>query len=38
VILGADGARVDVPAGPKTALAHAVWDEVARRLEPATSD
>ncbi len=36
VILGADGASVDVPPGPKTALAHAVWDEVARRLEPAT--
>jgi phosphopantothenoylcysteine decarboxylase/phosphopantothenate--cysteine ligase len=35
VILGADGAHVDVPPGPKTALAHAVWDEVVRRLEPA---
>jgi phosphopantothenoylcysteine decarboxylase/phosphopantothenate--cysteine ligase len=38
VILGADGARVDVPSGPKTALAHAIWDEVARRLEPAPPD
>jgi phosphopantothenoylcysteine decarboxylase/phosphopantothenate--cysteine ligase len=35
VILGADGARVDVPTGPKAALAHTVWDEVVRRLEPA---
>jgi phosphopantothenoylcysteine decarboxylase / phosphopantothenate---cysteine ligase len=34
VILGADGARVDVPHGSKTALAHAVWDEVVRRLGP----
>jgi phosphopantothenoylcysteine decarboxylase/phosphopantothenate--cysteine ligase len=35
VILGADGARLDVPHGSKAALAHAVWDEVARRLPPA---
>jgi phosphopantothenoylcysteine decarboxylase/phosphopantothenate--cysteine ligase len=35
VILGADGTEIDVPPGPKTALAHAIWDEVARRLEPA---
>jgi phosphopantothenoylcysteine decarboxylase/phosphopantothenate--cysteine ligase len=34
VILGSDGVRVDVATGPKAALAHAVWDEVARRLEP----
>jgi len=34
VILGADGSRRDVPTGTKTALAHAVWDEVARRLVP----
>ena len=32
LILGADGARVDVPLGSKERLAHAVWDEVARRL------
>ena len=32
VILGADGAAVDVPHGSKTALAHVIWDEVARRL------
>ncbi|MGC4112681.1 MAG: bifunctional phosphopantothenoylcysteine decarboxylase/phosphopantothenate--cysteine ligase CoaBC [Nocardioides sp.] len=32
VLLGADGTEVDVPAGPKSAVAHAVWDEVARRL------
>jgi phosphopantothenoylcysteine decarboxylase/phosphopantothenate--cysteine ligase len=35
VILGADGTTRDVPPGTKTALAHAVWDEVARRLGPA---
>jgi len=34
VILGADGSRRDVPSGTKTALAHAVWDEVTRRLVP----
>jgi phosphopantothenoylcysteine decarboxylase/phosphopantothenate--cysteine ligase len=34
VILAADGSRHDVSPGSKTALAHAVWDEVARRLEP----
>jgi phosphopantothenoylcysteine decarboxylase/phosphopantothenate--cysteine ligase len=32
VLLGADGAAVDVPRGSKTAVAHAIWDEVARRL------
>jgi phosphopantothenoylcysteine decarboxylase/phosphopantothenate--cysteine ligase len=31
-ILGADGTQVDVPSGTKTALAHAVWDEVVRRF------
>lgn len=31
VILGSDGAEVAVPRGPKSALAHAVWDEVVRR-------
>ncbi|HVF18869.1 MAG TPA: bifunctional phosphopantothenoylcysteine decarboxylase/phosphopantothenate--cysteine ligase CoaBC [Mycobacteriales bacterium] len=31
VILGADGSRVDVPRGPKTAIAHAVLDAVAAR-------
>jgi phosphopantothenoylcysteine decarboxylase / phosphopantothenate---cysteine ligase len=34
VILGSDGAEIDVPPGPKTVLAHAIWDEVVRRLEP----
>jgi phosphopantothenoylcysteine decarboxylase/phosphopantothenate--cysteine ligase len=32
VILGRDGARVDVPLGSKDALAHAVWDAVVARL------
>jgi phosphopantothenoylcysteine decarboxylase / phosphopantothenate---cysteine ligase len=31
VILGADGAATDVPLGSKGALAHVIWDEVARR-------
>jgi phosphopantothenoylcysteine decarboxylase/phosphopantothenate--cysteine ligase len=34
VIIGLDGAQVDVPSGPKVALAHAVWDAVAARLGP----
>jgi phosphopantothenoylcysteine decarboxylase/phosphopantothenate--cysteine ligase len=33
VILAADGAAVDVPHGPKSALAHVIWDEVASRLQ-----
>ena len=32
VILAADGATVEVPFGTKSALAHVVWDEVARRF------
>lgn len=32
VILGADGAVIDVPHGSKGALAHVIWDEVGRRL------
>ncbi len=32
VILGADGAAVEVPHGSKTALAHIIWDEVSRRF------
>jgi phosphopantothenoylcysteine decarboxylase / phosphopantothenate---cysteine ligase len=32
VILGADGSATDVPRGSKTALAHAVWDQVVARL------
>jgi phosphopantothenoylcysteine decarboxylase/phosphopantothenate--cysteine ligase len=32
VILGADGTVVDVPLGSKSALAHAVWDQVAARM------
>ena len=32
VILGADGAAVEVPHGTKTALAHVIWDEVSRRF------
>jgi phosphopantothenoylcysteine decarboxylase / phosphopantothenate---cysteine ligase len=38
VILGVDGSLRDVPPGTKTALAHAVWDEVAGRLGPAPAD
>jgi phosphopantothenoylcysteine decarboxylase/phosphopantothenate--cysteine ligase len=33
VILSTDREPVDVPHGTKTALAHVVWDEVARRLQ-----
>jgi len=33
VILGADGAAVEVPHGSKSALAHVIWDEVASRLQ-----
>ncbi|NHC22049.1 bifunctional phosphopantothenoylcysteine decarboxylase/phosphopantothenate--cysteine ligase CoaBC [Nocardioides sp. IC4_145] len=33
VILGADGTATDVPRGSKSALAHAIWDEVVRRLQ-----
>ena len=33
VILSADREPVDVPPGSKTALAHVIWDEVARRLQ-----
>jgi phosphopantothenoylcysteine decarboxylase / phosphopantothenate---cysteine ligase len=32
VVLGADGAVVEVPYGSKTALAHVIWDEVSRRF------
>jgi phosphopantothenoylcysteine decarboxylase/phosphopantothenate--cysteine ligase len=32
VILAADGAAVEVPHGTKGALAHVIWDEVARRF------
>jgi phosphopantothenoylcysteine decarboxylase/phosphopantothenate--cysteine ligase len=35
VILGADGSQVEVPAGPKARLAHAIWDAVVERLGPA---
>jgi phosphopantothenoylcysteine decarboxylase/phosphopantothenate--cysteine ligase len=35
VVLSADGIARDVPLGPKTVLAAAVWDEAARRLAPA---
>ncbi len=31
VILGNDGTEVEVPTGPKEALADVVWDHVARR-------
>ena len=34
VVLAADGARREVPRGSKAALAHVIWDEVARRLAP----
>ena len=33
VLLGADGSVVEVPLGPKAALAHAVWDAVVQRLD-----
>ncbi|WP_085871994.1 MULTISPECIES: bifunctional phosphopantothenoylcysteine decarboxylase/phosphopantothenate--cysteine ligase CoaBC [unclassified Nocardioides] len=33
VILGADGAAVEVPRGSKGALAHVIWDEVISRLQ-----
>lgn len=33
VILAADGASRDVPRGSKTQVAHAIWDEVAARLQ-----
>jgi phosphopantothenoylcysteine decarboxylase/phosphopantothenate--cysteine ligase len=32
VVLGADGAAVEVPRGSKAALAHVIWDEVTKRL------
>jgi len=32
VILGADGASVEVPRGSKTALAHVIWDQVVARF------
>jgi phosphopantothenoylcysteine decarboxylase/phosphopantothenate--cysteine ligase len=32
VILGADGAAVEVPRGSKVALAHAIWDQVVARM------
>ena len=32
VILGADGAVVDVPLGTKAALAHVIWDQVLARM------
>ncbi len=34
VILAADGEVTDVPRGSKTAVAHAIWDQVARRFGP----
>jgi phosphopantothenoylcysteine decarboxylase / phosphopantothenate---cysteine ligase len=34
VILTRDGEQVDVPHGSKTAVAHAIWDQVALRLTP----
>lgn len=33
VILAADGGVVEVPRGPKNALAHVIWDQVAARLQ-----
>ena len=32
VILGSDGSATEVPRGSKAALAHVIWDQVARRL------
>jgi phosphopantothenoylcysteine decarboxylase/phosphopantothenate--cysteine ligase len=34
VILGADGAAVEVPHGTKGALAHLIWDQVVSRMVP----
>ncbi len=34
VILARDGVQVDVPHGSKSAVAHAIWDQVAQRLTP----
>ena len=34
VVLGADGSALEVPRGPKEALADVVWDLVAARLSP----
>jgi phosphopantothenoylcysteine decarboxylase/phosphopantothenate--cysteine ligase len=34
VILTRDGDQVDVPHGSKTSVAHAIWDQVSRRLTP----
>ncbi len=34
VILGADGAAVDVPRGTKAALAHVIWDQVVAGASP----
>nr|MCW2728713.1 coaBC [Aeromicrobium sp.] len=33
VVLGADGSLIDVPPGPKSGLAHTVWDAVVHRLD-----
>jgi phosphopantothenoylcysteine decarboxylase/phosphopantothenate--cysteine ligase len=33
VVLSADGSVVEVPPGPKTVLAHSIWDAVVQRLE-----
>ncbi|MDN4175670.1 bifunctional phosphopantothenoylcysteine decarboxylase/phosphopantothenate--cysteine ligase CoaBC [Nocardioides sp. SOB77] len=37
VILGSDGAATEVPRGSKATLAHAIWDEVVRRLQDGTA-
>ena len=37
VILSTDADPVEVPLGPKTVVAHAVWDQVARRLQDGAS-
>lgn len=37
VVLGADGTATHVPRGPKVALAHVVWDQVAERLAGAVA-
>ncbi len=34
VILAADGSAVEVPRGSKAALAHVIWDQIARRFTP----
>jgi phosphopantothenoylcysteine decarboxylase/phosphopantothenate--cysteine ligase len=38
VVLGSDGSSTTVPHGPKSALAHVVWDLVSSRLDARTAE